>query len=279
MMNYTNMNALAEKEGFIVVYPQGVLNTWNAVLPTSPAAKENVDDVVFIEHVLDDLEQQLSIATNSINCAGISNGGQMCYKLAAESGRITSIAVVASGIGSPSDYPKSSPIPTMVIHGTEDTHIPYSGGTGNGLVSDFSYMPVAATVDYLRRVNQVENVSPGAYDPYKKFVESSEITSSVFSSQNGSDLVLISVNGGGHTWPGAASSSITDERLGATTQALDANQAIWNFFEAHPAEVAASTVTAQTSSQPSSKLENVQAAVSQAAGNGGGNGGGGRRGR
>jgi len=235
MMNYTGLNEVAEAEGFIVVYPQGLGRTWNSILPSAPAAIYNVDDVGFIEYIIEDLDEQLNIASDQIYATGISNGGQMCYTLAAESDQIAAIAVIESGMGSPSDYQPSSPVPTMVIHGTADENIPYEGGTGNGLADDYSYMSATELAGYLIEVNQVQGASPTPYVPYEGFVESPEIEANILSSPNGADLVLITVNGGGHTWPGGTSNSYTDQQLGPTTQALDASQAVWSFFEGYPA--------------------------------------------
>jgi polyhydroxybutyrate depolymerase len=47
----------------------------------------------------------------------------------------------------------------------------------------------------------------------------------------GSTVELYSVEGGGHTWPGA---TIIVPGLNATTHEIDASATIWAFFAAHP---------------------------------------------
>ncbi len=100
--NQTGFSALADREGFVVVYPDGVDKGWNdgrAGVP-STAVKENVDDVGFLTAVLDDVARRVSIDPGRVFVNGISNGAFMSARFACErSSRVAAIGLVAGSMG------------------------------------------------------------------------------------------------------------------------------------------------------------------------------------
>ena len=97
----TGLSEKADEAGFIVVYPNGtgkgdVLLVWNAGGWHGPKAEKEVDDVKFVRELLDDLPKVVNVDPKRIYATGISNGGMMSYRLAAEmSNRIAAIAPVS----------------------------------------------------------------------------------------------------------------------------------------------------------------------------------------
>ena len=97
-VHFTGMNEESDKAGFIAVYPNGTGSTdlflfWNAGMGRLQAGKKQPDDVAFIGKVLDDLATVANVDSKRVYATGISNGGMMCYRLAAElSDRIAAIA-------------------------------------------------------------------------------------------------------------------------------------------------------------------------------------------
>jgi len=129
--SYSGFDELAEKEGFIAVYPQGTLledNThWNVGGWT---LKSSADDVGFVEALLDHLTEAYAIDTDRIYATGMSNGGYMSFLLACQvSDRIAAIASV-TGSMTPQTYNKCDPerpMPVLQFHGTTDPTVPYEG--------------------------------------------------------------------------------------------------------------------------------------------------------
>jgi polyhydroxybutyrate depolymerase len=98
---YSQMDATADRHGFVVVYPQGVppapgqqsLRTWKAGKCCGPAKRTSADDVGFTFAVLDDLARRTPVDKRRVNATGISNGGMMAYRLAADaSKRVAAVA-------------------------------------------------------------------------------------------------------------------------------------------------------------------------------------------
>jgi poly(hydroxyalkanoate) depolymerase family esterase len=83
-------DGLADRAGFFVVYPQGLLDQWNATLDPRAA-----DDVRFLSALIDRLAQTLPVDSGRVYVAGMSNGGSMTYRLGcALADRIAAIAAV-----------------------------------------------------------------------------------------------------------------------------------------------------------------------------------------
>ena len=134
--SYTRMDAAADRDGYIAVYPNGSAGiggrflTWNAGNCCGPAAALQIDDVGFALAVLDDLAARAAIDATRIYATGLSNGSMMAYRLAAEaSERIAAVAGVA-GAMSLTRFAPSRPMPVMHIHSTSDHIARYDGGFG-----------------------------------------------------------------------------------------------------------------------------------------------------
>ena len=122
----------ADEAGFIVVYPNGtgkgdMFLVWNAGGWHGPKAEELPDDVKFVTALLDDLAKVVNVDPKRIYATGMSNGGMMCYRLAAElSNRIAAIAPVSGTMAVEKCHPRR-PVPVMHFHGTDDKLVPFEG--------------------------------------------------------------------------------------------------------------------------------------------------------
>lgn len=213
---YSAMNAVADQERFVVVYPNGVNNSWNLGLGT-------VDEYAFFTALLDTLAITHGIDESRTYACGMSQGGFMSFVLAcALYDRFAAVASVAGSMALGLDLfcAPTRPVPVMMIHGTADGIVPYTGGIQN--------LAVPAVIDFwvahnacapLPIVTQVPNVI--SWD-----LCTAEREDHV-NGDLGSAVALIRVVGGGHTWPGSAIP------LGVTNQDFMASQAIWEFFEGH----------------------------------------------
>ncbi len=133
---YSLMDRLADREGFITVYPNGTgrfakrLLTWNAGTCCGYAALNNVDDVGFVRALIGKLAESVPIDRRRIYATGLSNGGMMAHRLAAEAGdMIAAVAPVAGGMVLPAiKSPRA--VPVMHIHSVDDPRALYNGGLG-----------------------------------------------------------------------------------------------------------------------------------------------------
>lgn len=213
-MNYSQMNTVADTAGFIVVYPNAIDSSWNITNSGTP------DDVAFVTALVDSLRAAFSIGS-CLFSTGMSQGGFMSYKLAcAISGQITAIAVVSGNMPTiaQSFCTPSHAIPVMHFHGTADPVANYNGSTG--------VPPVETTVQWWANT---DNCSTTIITTVPNTVPGDNCTAELYrytDGDNGSEVELYKITGGGHTWPGA----IPVPALGNTIQDIKASGLIWNFF-------------------------------------------------
>jgi len=218
--SYTQYEALAEENKFILIYPQGYeLNTvltnstshWNVGAWT---VGSTVDDVDFISTIIDIVSAKTSVDMSRIYSSGMSNGGFMSYELACQLSE--KIAAIASVTGSMSKETLSNcnpkhPTSILQIHGLIDFTVPYNGNDAIGMES----------------IEQVMQY----WSEYNGCNPNSSITSSNYSNQKGSiDFIsyqscinnthakLIRIPSMNHTWPTLDNYNIS------------ASDEIWNFL-------------------------------------------------
>jgi polyhydroxybutyrate depolymerase len=229
----TGFTEKAKQEGFIVVYPEGSgrlrrgLLTWNAGHCCGYAMKEDVDDVGFINALIDKLAQSYPIDDKRIYVTGMSNGGMMTHRLGIElSNRIAAIAPVVATVFGDEKKP-AYPVSALMINGMQDKNVPHEGGTPGGRGSDaWDGMPTKPALEQATFWAQANGCS-GA--PQKD--ETSKQIHWQYRCTSGSvELLLVKDNG--HAWPGGEPGS----RRGDTpSTSLNATDVIWAFFKAHPA--------------------------------------------
>jgi len=232
----SRMNEVADKHGFLVVYPAGSgvfagkLLTFNAGACCGYASRNDVDDVAFAAAVLDDLAKDYSIDRKRVFSTGISNGAMISYRLACEiPGRIAAIGPVSGVLGVPCSAP-GRPVPVIHFHGTADENSPYHGGKGAHSVSQVDFRSVPDTL----RTFVVRNGCPEQPAPAARRVGAA--TEYRYGPcRGGSEVVLWSIEGGGHTWPGGdPASGFVARIVGSVNRDIFASELMWQFFEKHP---------------------------------------------
>ena len=228
MMTGAGFNAEADRDGFLVVYPDGGGGTapnfsWNV----GTAPNERADDVAFVVRLLDTLQAEYSVDARRVYATGISNGGRMAYRLACElSDRIAAVGAVAASMPFTSCTP-TAPVAVIHLHGTLDDFIPYEGGAGPRSTSGRAdNLPIPAVIEFWRDQN---GCAPTAA------VEAGEIvTREVYSAcRGGTAVTLYTLDGGGHSWFGWPAPPALGH-LGSPDGAVSATPTIWQFFQAHP---------------------------------------------
>lgn len=115
---------LADREGFLVAYPKGIMRGWNAGMREAP------DDVAFCEALIDQIATQYPVDRDRIYACGLSAGGMMSQYLLCRSDRLAAAAAMAGSLTQDVADGCSTvgPRPVLLIHGTEDPVVPFDGG-------------------------------------------------------------------------------------------------------------------------------------------------------
>jgi len=199
----SGLSRLADAEGFIAVYPQGLDAKWRFARPGA--------DADFILAVIEDVALRTAVDRDRIYVNGISNGAQMAWRMACDHPQVfAAVGYVAGG------YPKvcnAGQVPTILFHGTDDRLLPYDGRPPFIAVRDFARG--AATGAECRLAETGEIV-----------FATRDVTGERWACNQAAPVVLYTVQGGGHSWPGSAAMPAQ-----ITTQDIDASQLMWAFFK------------------------------------------------
>lgn len=230
-------NELANRDGFIVVYPNGFEKSWNdGERDTLAVARRlNIDDVGFFETMIDDLDKKFSIDRKNIFACGISNGGFMVQRLAIErSDLFKAVGVVAANMsGDQQQKEPGKPVSAIFICGTADPLVPYNGGP----VKVFKQLrgevlSMEETLTYWKRVNfcTAKKQEVGYPDLNKR--DRSNVVKTVWQNPSNEQIkvVDIRVENGGHTWPGGTQ-YLPRGMVGTTNRDFNACDEIWTFFK------------------------------------------------
>jgi polyhydroxybutyrate depolymerase len=232
MVAFCGLNETADEAGFIVVYPSGTgtgpFLTWNAGGVKWRANQARPDDVEFISRLLDDLATIANVNPKRIYACGMSNGAMMCYRLAAElSDRIAAIAPVAGTMAIDNVHPKR-PVPVIHFHGTQDTFVPFTR-TENRTPAFINLKGVEETIQAWVSLNGCKEKP--VIDVLSQEGEEMKVTRKTYpGGKDGAEVVLITIDGGGHTWPGRTP---IVSFIGKSATNISANKLIGEFFQKH----------------------------------------------
>jgi polyhydroxybutyrate depolymerase len=245
MVQFSGLNEKADRAGFIAVYPNGSgrlgsVLTWNAGECCGFAIRNRVDDVAFTRRMIDDLVSTYRVDERRIFATGMSNGAMMAHRLGAElADRIAAIAPVSGPLGTASIRP-ARPVAVMHFHGTDDEHAPYDGGQGSRSLTATRFRSVNETIRLWVNANGCSTDGAVTHEP-NTADDRMTVTRTAYSGcRQNADVVLFTIVGGGHTWPGLQPSRRAALlRLGPATRDISANDLMWEFFERHPLEAPA----------------------------------------
>jgi polyhydroxybutyrate depolymerase len=239
MEKYTGQrfNQLAERDSFILVYPNGYKKGWNdgARDTIAMARRMNIDDVGFFNDMIQDLALQLSVDLDNLFVCGISNGGFMAQRLAFEMPhKIKAIGIVAANLSVEQSQkaPPQQAVPLIFICGTHDPLVPYYGGQ----ITVFKQkrgeiLSVAASVEYWKKINGADQQVGRVFFPDTNKADMCTATKTIWQNpeEPGLKVVDITVQNGGHTWPGTKN-YLPKRLIGNTNRDFNACDEIWDFF-------------------------------------------------
>lgn len=240
MARMSGMNDMADRAGFIAVYPDGRVDPGGGhywlVDYSDQAAVSGSPELPFIDQLLEDLFARLPIDPRRVYACGFSNGAILALALARwRTERFAAVATIA-GIADFGRFQLSAPISLIHFHGTKDRLIPFEGGKTARKAFPIHFPPVAEMLApwleamgcvTLRHVRQMPDPDDSSLS-----VQIEEFGPST----TGSEAIVVTVHGGGHTWPGRAP---LVSYLGKWTTAIQATEMIWEFFERHARDVTA----------------------------------------
>ena len=232
MVRLTHFNDLADRETFLVAYPDGLNHQWNDGRETA----QKTDDVAFVRALLDNIRLLCSMDPARVYVTGMSNGGFMAGRLDLEMGDVfAAFASVSATLPQKlvHDAKAVRPISGLYILGTTDPIVPYNGGEieigqGGRVASKNQVVDFWARQDGCARLpltTTLPDTDPNDGCRVRR--------DSYAAGRQGAELVVYSVEGGGHAWPGGLQ-YLPKMMIGRTNRDIDASAVIWDFFKRHP---------------------------------------------
>jgi polyhydroxybutyrate depolymerase len=240
---YSGFDEIADREGFLVVYPYGTgplrnrLLTWNGGTCCGYAVQRAVDDVGFAVAVLDDLADRTAVDPARVYASGHSNGAMMAYRLAAErADRIAAIVAVGGAMTLTKPFAPSRPVAVLHIHSVDDPRALYDGGLGPpfpGTNQRQQHRPVQEALD--RWIERDGCASPPDTIETRHGRDGAPDSGHTATRlawkpcTNGYDVVHWKLTGAGHGWPGHERNESRESLIGPATTIVDAADEAWRF--------------------------------------------------
>lgn len=196
---------LADLHGFAVCWPQGAEDgtghsCWNVGYPFQ--ADYRIDDTAYLRRLVRHLQNDYGLSRRNVFLTGMSNGGEMCYKMAAEHPETFSAIASIAGLTLTSmstDYRR--PVPFMEVHGTADKISAWDGDPQNK-GGWGAYLSVPSAVSHIVSANRCVALSTTEIPAEHKRVILHHFTEGIPSRKGGpsSEVLLYEVRGGDHSW-------------------------------------------------------------------------------
>jgi polyhydroxybutyrate depolymerase len=243
VMTRTSWPAVAKREHFGVIFPEGLNRAWADLRPDSKRAgrapSKGTDDVAFIVRLIGKYVADGTADPKRIYVTGLSNGGAMTMTLtcaradlfAAAASVIMNLTEESAGACHP-----QRPVPMLIMNGTIDPLIPYRGGKGTSRFAVKGFWSTEKTLAFWRRLNGCEAQDAAVTDlDDRDQSDQSTVTQISSHCPPGHDVVLYRVNGGGHRMPSSLPDAhfprIATAFLGPQNHDIDGAETIWAFFK------------------------------------------------
>jgi polyhydroxybutyrate depolymerase len=214
----SQMDPVSDAQGFLLVYPDGYMNSWNAGRCCGAAVTSNVDDVGFFDAMLAWVESKYCVDPKRVYVAGLSNGGFFSNRLGCERANVVAAIGPVAGPLDISPCNPSRPVPMFEVHGTADPVVYFDGGSSS------LALPVEQAVSTWEGLDKCTDSMPATV-----YTQNSATCTEETMCSEGSAVELCVIAGGGHQWPGGK-----DDYLGTFSSDLDTSAALMTFFQAHP---------------------------------------------
>jgi polyhydroxybutyrate depolymerase len=227
-----HFDEVSDAAGFISVFPEGVRKSWNDPRGVTPASRKNIDDEGFLLALLDDLPNRFVIDPARIYAMGMSNGGFMTTQLgciAADKLAAISTLVASFSENSLATCQPARALPVQIVMGDQDPLVPYEGGptrnNGEGVAVSAEDSRAAWALKNGCEETPSATFLPDA-DPNDGTITLQEAHTQC---QSNAQVVLLTVQGGGHTWPGGEQ-YLSVRSIGKTSRDFDYGEVALEFF-------------------------------------------------
>ena len=233
--------ALSQREGFVVAAPDGLParpdsranflrnpRLWNSGQLPSTSPRSRIDDVAFVQDLLDDIARRTSIDTQRVYATGHSNGAGMTYRLGSTIPQRFAALATVMGLNTNTDLRPPRGVSMLSLIGTADPLNPMAGGErslpwGKGTVPSpmqgfTAWAQLQACAAMPTVVRDDTEIRIDSYSPCRDKTR----------------FEVWSLKGQGHAWPGGQDSGLPASVTGPNTTRVDATTEIWKFFSAQP---------------------------------------------
>ncbi len=221
---------VADSLHIVVAYPNGSTSLlgfgsdWNAGACCGNAARSHVDDVAFIRAIVSEVSHHMPVDARRVFVAGFSDGGRMAYRAACDLSTVIAAIGVVSGSLKAEQCAPTRAVPIIAFHGKGDTEVPYDDSIPNvTLTSTSAAESLPPSIEFWSVVDRCKGHTARREAPH--------VVRTTFTPCTGADIVLYTVEDGGHAWPGGerdgSDGAISTTELHATERMLD-------FFLRHP---------------------------------------------
>ena len=237
---YTGMNNIAEREGFIAVYPQGTIDSnGNTFFNVGYEFNDDspINDVSFIRELVRSISQEFNLKRKKAFATGMSNGGDMSYLLACTSSDLFKAVAPVAGVlmkGLKDSCELNSPVPIFEIHGTADKISLFEGDLNNE-GGWGAYYDLPSTIDFFAERYQLTNKS------VKQMIsKESGADYDIFFERHWSDdleeeVWMYRIEDGRHVWPGIKlnwwNNPLAWFYFGSGNEDINASEEVWSFFK------------------------------------------------
>lgn len=197
--HYMKLGPVAKKNGLIYIAPDGTVNPegkrfWNASKSCCNKYKQEVDDIAYINSLIDEISAKFPVDPKRIYLIGHSNGAFMSFAYACKTNKVAAIVAIAGAMDSNSDCTPSSPVSLLNIHGTADKTIKVNGGVMN----NSPYTSAALTMKTIAAVNKCSNSNTAKKD-FEPTIKGAETTLINYSCGTHTHLQFWKINSGSHS--------------------------------------------------------------------------------
>ena len=229
-------DALADREKFLVVYPDGYKKHWNGCrnAPKDKAHVKDIDDVGYLTALIEMCCSRWHADPARVYAVGFSNGGHMCFRLASQvPDKIAGITAIAANMPAPSWSKCPAPennIPVMIVNGTDDPINPYDGG----MVRLFHFIKKGEVLPALDSAKAWLKPEDKDRDPVIERLidhDPEDGTAVEILTWADSRVSLYTIRGGGHTIPGGEQ-YLPSSIVGRVSHDINIAEQVWGFFVA-----------------------------------------------
>ena len=237
---YTGMNNIAEREGFIAVYPQGTIDSnGNTFFNVGYEFNDDspINDVSFIRELVRSISQEFNLKRKKAFATGMSNGGDMSYLLACTSSDLFKAVAPVAGVlmkGLKDSCELSSPVPIFEIHGTADKISLFEGDLNNE-GGWGAYYDLPSTIDFFAERYQLTNKSVKQMTSKESGADYDIFFERHWSDDLEEEVWMYRIEEGRHVWPGIKlnwwDNPLAWFYFGSGNEDINASEEVWAFFK------------------------------------------------